>query len=272
MSTTIETESEHAAGVSISRPELDLGGARHRVVIVGATSAIAQAWARSLDNSRTKYLLIARNEEHVKTVAADLLARGALGADIMVVDVRARDSHAEMVRVAQNVLISPTIVMIAHGVLPDQAELDTDVDATLDSFLTNAVSVISITQRFTLFMAEHGGGSIVVLSSVAGERSRKSIYAYGAAKSAISHFCAGLGARWEDKGVHVLVVKPGPVDTPMIAHRPRSFTTTTAAYVAKRINAAIKSKTTTIYVPWFWRYIMATIRVVPQKIFRKINI
>ncbi|MDZ4746123.1 MAG: SDR family NAD(P)-dependent oxidoreductase [bacterium] len=253
-------------------PELDLGGARHRVVIVGATSAIAQTWARTLDLHKTKFLLIARSEEKVKTVASDLIARGALSADIMVVDVRSRDAHAEMVNVASNVLISPTIVMIAHGTLPDQELLNTDVDATLDSFLTNAVSVISIAQRFALHMVAHGGGSIVVLSSVAGERARKTIYAYGAAKSAISMFGAGLGAHWADKGLHVLVVKPGPVATPMIAHRPKSFITTSTSHVAKRINAALKSKSSVIYVPWFWRYIMGMLRYVPEKMFRKIKI
>ena len=268
----MSTQEQSVADHPHSTPELDLGGARHRIVIVGATSAIAQAWARSLDLPRTKFLLVARNEEKVKTVAADLLARGALGADIMVADVRARDSHAEMVRVAENALTSPTIVMIAHGTLPDQTLLDTDVDATLDSFVTNALSVISIAQRFAMFMAEHGGGSIVVLSSVAGERGRRTIYAYGAAKSTISHFCAGLGSRWASKGVHVLVVKPGPVDTPMIAHRAKSFTTTTTKHVANRINSAIKSKKASIYVPWYWRQIMGVLKLVPEKMFRKINI
>lgn len=251
---------------------LDIDGARHRIVIVGATSAIAQAWARSLDLPRTKYLLIARNEEKVKTVAADLISRGALGADIMVVDVRARDSHAEMVRIAEQALTVPTVVFIAHGTLPDQSALDIDVDATLDSFVTNALSVISIAQRFAMFLSERGGGSVVVLSSVAGERGRKTIYAYGAAKAAISNYAAGLGSRWASKGVHVLVVKPGPVDTPMIAHRPKSFITTSTKHVANRINAGLKSHKAVIYVPWFWRYIMGILKLVPEKMFRKINI
>lgn len=251
---------------------LEPGGARHRVVIVGATSAIAQAWARSLDLPRTRFLLVARNEEKVKTVAADLIARGAAGADIMVADMRMRDAHQEVVAIAEKALIVPTVVMLAHGTLPDQAALDTNVDATLESFVTNALSVISIAQRFAILLAEHGGGSIVVLSSVAGDRARKAIYAYGAAKAAISAFCTGLGARWADANVHVLVVKPGPVDTPMIAHRPHSFITTSTQHVAKRINAALKTKKSTIYVPWFWRYIMGILRYLPEKIFRKINI
>ncbi len=238
------------------------------MVIIGATSAIAQSVARRYAEQGVQLFLVARSEEKVRTVASDLLARGAKRASIYVADLRMRDVHADLVARSVADLGHIDCVLIAHGVMPDQKLLDVDVDATIDSFMTNAVSVISISHRYANVLEGQGGGSLVGLSSVAGERGRRSNYAYGSAKSAITAFYSGLRARLAPKGVHVLTVKPGPVDTPM-THGTKLPLMANVEVVAYDIERAINKRTKVLYTPGIWRLIMAIVRAIPESLFMK---
>jgi len=238
------------------------------MVIIGATSSIAQSVARRYAEQGVQFFLVARSEEKVRTVASDLLARGAKSATIYVADLRMRDVHADLVARSVADLGRIDCVLIAHGVMPDQKLLDVDVDATIDSFMTNAVSVISISHRYANVLEGQGGGSLVGLSSVAGERGRRSNYAYGSAKSAITAFYSGLRARLAPKGVHVLTVKPGPVDTPM-THGIKLPLMANVEVVAYDIERAINKRTKVLYTPGIWRLIMAIVRAIPESLFMK---
>lgn len=238
------------------------------MVIIGATSAIAQSVARRYAEHGVQFFLVARSEEKVRTVASDLLARGAKSATIYLADLRVRDVHADIVERSRADLGRIDCVFVAHGVMPDQKLLDGDVDATIDSFMTNAVSVISISHRYANVLEGQGGGSLVVLSSVAGERGRRSNYAYGSAKSAITAFYSGLRARLAPKGVHVLTVKPGPVDTPM-THGIKLPLMANVEVVAYDIERAINKRTKVLYTPGIWRLIMAIVRAIPESLFMK---
>ncbi|MCX6139894.1 MAG: SDR family NAD(P)-dependent oxidoreductase [Candidatus Kapabacteria bacterium] len=239
-------------------------------VIIGATSAIAQSVARLLAERGIRFFLVARNEVHMRSVSADLLSRGASGASLFVADLRMRDVHADIVARSIAELGKIDLVFIAHGTLPDQLLLDHDIDATLDCFMTNAVSVISLSHRYASVLEEQGSGSIVCLSSVAGERGRRSNYTYGASKSAITAFYSGLRSRLAPLGVNVLTVKPGPVDTPMTTNVAMPMKAAVGV-VSADIVRAIDKRASVVYTPGVWRLIMAVVRAIPEGIFMKIK-
>ncbi len=237
------------------------------VVIIGATSAIAVAVAQELAPNGTRFFLVARDEERARSVAADLLSRGAKDAAVYVADLRSRDAHAHIEETASSVLGTIDCVLVAHGVLQPQEVLDADVDAMVDNFMVNAVSFIAIIHRFAALLEGRGAGMIVGLSSVAGERGRRSNYVYGAAKSAITTYLSGLRMRLAPVGVHVLTVKPGPVATPMTENVPMPLKVGTAV-VAKAIVNAIEKRKAEVYTPAFWRLIMAIVRALPEWVMR----
>ncbi|HCN06282.1 MAG TPA: short-chain dehydrogenase [Bacteroidetes bacterium] len=239
------------------------------IVILGATSSIAMAIARLCCQPGSRFVLVGRSEENVSAVARDLLVRGATSCDVIVADLRAREQYDDIVQRSREILVSIDLVLIAHGVLPNQYEIDRDVRATTETFLVNGLSAITLAQMFCIDLADHGGGSLVVLSSVAGDRGRRSIYAYGAAKAALTQFASGLRAAWAQHNVHVMTVKPGPVDTPMTHGKKMPFKTTPEV-VAKAVLRGLQRKSSTIYVPKKWRAIMWIVRHIPERIFMKL--
>lgn len=240
------------------------------MVIVGATSAIAQAVARIYAERGTRFFLVARQEEKVKVVASDLLSRGATNVHIYVADLRQRDLHADIVAVSQQALGQIDVVLVAQGVYRDQAVSDSDVDIMLDDFMTNALTVLAFTHRYANLLVAQGSGSIVGLSSVAGERGRRSNYAYGAAKAAITAYYSGLRGRLLDTGVHILTVKPGPVDTPMMAGKKIPLVVSVQV-VAQDIVKAIDKKRAVLYTPGMWWLIMFIVKLIPERIFSKLK-
>lgn len=241
-----------------------------RIVIIGATSAIAQEVAKLYAVQGARLFCVARDESKVLAVAADLRARGAEEVAVYVADLLMRDVHANIVEQSRTFLGTIDCVIIAHGVLPDQHTLDHDVDATIASFMVNAVSVISFAHRYADVLEEQGSGTLVGISSVAGDRGRASNYAYGAAKAAVTTFFSGLNVRLRQKGVYVLTVKPGPVDTPMT----RGITLPLMVpprVVASDIVRAVARRTMVLYTPGVWRFIMALVRAIPEFIFVKLT-
>ena len=162
------------------------------------------------------------------------------------------------------------MVLIAHGILRNQDEVDHNVDEMLQVFNVNATSSISLLHRFGVAMEEQQSGTIAIISSVAGDRGRRSLYTYGSTKAAVSHFVAGMRGRYKPLGINVLDIKPGPVDTPMMTGRTLTLAATVDA-VAKDIVAAIDKRKGVLYTPWFWRYIMRIVKMIPEPIFLKIR-
>lgn len=240
-------------------------------VIVGATSAIATAVARQWAERGAEFFLVARNEDRLRRVASDLMAHGAGAVGIYVADLLRRDLHADIVEKSVAALGTVDCVLVAHGTLVDQAQLDVDVDATIDNFMTNAVSVIAITHRFALLLEGQGAGMIVGLSSVAGERGRRTNYVYGAAKAAMTSYLSGLRSRLLPRGVHVMTVKPGPVATPMTEGVDLPMKADVRS-VAADITRAIEKRTAEVYTPAVWRFIMAALRAIPERIFMRLKV
>jgi short-subunit dehydrogenase len=243
-----------------------------RIVIVGATSAIAQACARLWAVPGSRFFLVARNESRLQQTADDLVARGAAAACWML-DVDDVSAHEPMWRAARESLGEIDTVLIAHGTLPDQKACEASVELSLREIHTNGLSTIALLTLIANSMEQQRSGSIAVISSVAGDRGRPSNYVYGAAKSMVSSFCEGLRARLHRSGVNVLTIKPGFVDTPMTAGLalPAALVSSPER-VARDIDAAIASRASVLYTAWFWRWIMLVIKLIPVAIFRKLSL
>ncbi len=176
-----------------------------------------------------------------------------------------------MLAQAVTVLGGLDVALIAHGVLGDQAEAEKDFAAAEAILHTNFLSAVSlVTWLANYFEAEHRG-TIAVISSVAGDRGRKSNYVYGASKGGLNIFLDGVRNRIDRAGVNVLTIKPGFVATPMTAHLPRGPLFAQPAQVAKHIVRAIDKRRDVAYVPPFWALIMLVVRSIPRRVFKKMN-
>ena len=236
-------------------------------LIIGATSSIAEALAKRLAKKNYQFVLAARNLERLQQVKNNLQALGAKHVDTFVIDFNQLEKHAELITLAQEKLGIIDISLIAHGTCPDQQQCEQDSDFAMQHFSNNSTSVIGLLMRLAKVYQQQKHGTIAVISSVAGDRGRKSNYLYGSSKAALSIFCEGLNARLAMDHVNVLTVKPGLVDTPMTAHlEPKNFLWANSNQVAKDIERAINKKKKTLYTPWFWRWIMLIVRLIPIKI------
>jgi short-subunit dehydrogenase len=241
-----------------------------RILIIGATSAIATACARLWAGEGARFFLAARHAEKLASLASDLEVRGASAVATFQMDANDTAIHEAMLE--QAFADGLDIALIAHGSLPDQAACERDAALTLREFTTNALSVIALLTGLASRFERQGAGALAVITSVAGDRGRPGNYVYGSAKAAVSTFCEGLRARLFRSGVSLTDIRPGFVDTPMTRglSLPRLLTSTPEA-VARRIVAGVEKKADVCYAPFFWRPIMALIRHFPRVLFKRMR-
>ena len=242
------------------------------VLVLGATSSIAIATMRRLATQNTHFMLVARNSDRLTAVAQDLVTRGALAVDTWVMDLDDTAGHAEMLGAAAQRMGRIDLALIAHGVLGDQQAAEADFEVAAAILHTNFVSTVSLlTWLGNYFQAQHGG-TLAVVSSVAGDRGRKSNYVYGASKGGLNVFLDGLRNRIDRDGVQVLTIRPGFVATPMTAHVPHNALFASPDQVARGILKAIERRRDVAYVPWFWFWVMLVVRAIPGRFFKKLNL
>ena len=244
-----------------------------RVLVIGATSAIAHACARLWAAERAEFFLVARDPAKLEQNANDLAARGAAAVHTHLLDLNRFEHHDHLLDACFSRMQAVDVALLAHGTLPDQAACERDVARTLDAFSTNGLGVIALLTALANRMEAQGHGTIAVISSVAGDRGRPGNYVYGAAKAAVTTFCSGLRARLYRSGVHVLTIKPGFVDTPMTAGlQLPTLLVASADSVARRIHRGVEKRRDELYVPGFWRPIMFIIRSIPEAIFKRLKL
>ena len=242
-----------------------------KILIIGATSAIAEHCARIWADRGDALYLVARNEERIQSIGADLHVRGASKVDTSCVDLNDFDKHAALLDAANNSLDGIDTVLIAHGTLSNQASCELNVDETLTEINTNALSTISLLTHIANRLEEKKKGTICVISSVAGDRGRASNYVYGAAKAMLTTFTSGLRQRLNKSNVAVITIKPGFVDTPMTTEFKKGFLWAKPKIIAKIIDKAIEKEKSEVYAPLFWGLIMGIIKVIPNKIFSRLD-
>jgi decaprenylphospho-beta-D-erythro-pentofuranosid-2-ulose 2-reductase len=191
------------------------------ILILGATSAIAQATGRLLAEQGASFFLVARDPRKLSAVSDDLRTRGATAVFAVALNLDDLDAHAAMLASAVQTLGSIDLALLAHGVLGDQAAAEADARVAEAVYRTNFLSPASLITWLANYFEGRGQGCLAVISSVAGDRGRKSNYVYGASKGALTILLDGARNRLDRMGVHVLTIKPGFVATPMTAHLPR---------------------------------------------------
>lgn len=243
-----------------------------KILIVGATSAIAEATARRWAARGDALFLVGRKAERLQTIAADLRVRGASSVGCFAMDACDVREHAAMLDAAEASLGGLDVALIAHGSLPDQRACEDSVELTLKEIETNGLSVIALATRLGVKFEARGSGNLAVISSVAGDRGRQSNYIYGAAKGMVSLFLQGLRNRLSKKGVQVLTIKPGFVNTPMTAAFPKGALWAKPDAIASGIVQAIDKRRDEVYLPGFWRLIMLIIRHIPERVFKRLSL
>jgi len=244
------------------------------VIILGATSAIAEATARLYAGEGAELLLVGRQPERLAAIADDLKLRGAARAETAIRELaECRDAAAAFAGfVAQ--LGGVDHVLLAYGILGDQLAAERDPAAARTSFEVNFTSAASWVLAAAEALERQGQGSLVVLGSVAGDRGRRANFVYGAAKAGLATLVEGIAHRFAASGPRAVIVKPGPVVTPMtegFANR-KGLLWATPETVAAIVRRAADRGGPVVYAPWFWRWIMLIIRLLPARIFNRLDI
>ena len=240
------------------------------VVILGATSAIAEATARLYAAEHAPLVLVGRSEARLAAVAADLKARGAESVDVRVADLAAATSPtADLTAWVAGRPVAA--ILLAYGVLGDQQRAETDIAYASEVLAADFSSAAAWCLAAANLLEAQDAGALVVVGSVAGDRGRQSNYVYGAAKAGLGVLVQGIAHRLalRGSGARAVLVKPGFVDTPMTDHLPKGPLWASPASVAKTIRAAAKGGPPVRYAPGWWRWVMLAIRLVPAPILHR---
>lgn len=244
-----------------------------KVLIVGATSAIAHETARIFAKEGADLFLVGRSADKLEAVAGDLKVRGATRVETFLLDMNELERHQELFDKVHSTLGGLDSVLVAHGTLPDQRAIEQSAAETVKEFNTNAVSIISFVTIVANYFEKQKRGTIAVISSVAGDRGRQSNYVYGAAKAGLNAYLQGLRNRLYKSGVAVITIKPGFVDTPMTASiQKKGALWASAEAVGKTIYEAMQKGRDVVYTPFFWRFIMLIIIHLPEPIFKRLKL
>jgi len=234
-----------------------------KVVVLGATSAIAQAAARIWAERGAEILLVGRDPQKIAAVADDLRTRGGQ-VETLVQDLN--QDHAGLVERAA----PADVMLLAQGILGDPQRRDTDPDYAELVLRTNLLAPV----RLLTLLAPHlrPGACIAALSSVAGDRGRAKVGVYGASKAGLASTLPALPQRLSPAGVRVLPLKPGHVDTPMPAALPKTRLFASAAEVGAGVVRVVDSgRDGVVYLPWWWRFIMLVVKALPERIFKRLT-
>lgn len=243
-----------------------------RIVIIGATSSIAENCAQLWAKEAIDLTLVARNQQKLDRIAQDLRIRSPQST------ITTRVSNFEDPYVIDSVVseLNKTpvdIALIAHGSLPEQDKCQVDLALNKATLIINGVSPVLFAEAFANHMELRDNGTIAIIGSVAGDRGRKTNYVYGAAKGLVARYAQGLQHRLANTNIKVVLIKPGPTDTPMTAKMKADGSKMASPQaVAKCIVKGIETEKNIVYAPKKWVLIMWVVTRIPNFIFNKLNI
>ena len=239
----------------------------NNIAVFGATSAIAFETCKIFAQEGKSFTLIARDKEKLESVKNDLLTRGAKKVETIAQKLALIEEHKSLYKKIKDI----DLLFIAYGILPQQEECNQNFETEMHNFQVNFLSVCSILNYFSRHLEEKKSGTIAVITSVAGDRGRQSNYSYGTAKGALSIYLQGLRHRLYRSNVNVIDIKPGFVDTPMTKDIKKNFLFAKPNKIAERIykNIEVNSE---LYCPWFWKWVMSVIKILPKRVFIRTNL
>lgn len=242
-----------------------------RIVILGATSTMIQPLLRKMAAEGKELLLVGRSQERLDAVRNDLLVRGA--ATVLTFEADLTSSPDLVYSFAEQCFRDFDTLVLSYGTLLDQDRCQVEAEYAKRELETNFVSAVALLTMFAKHFEARRTGIIAVITSVAGDRGRRSNYVYGAAKGGLNIFLQGLRSRMHQYDVRVLTIKPGPVATRMTAKMKQVPLMVAPQVVSTDIFRALNnSRAEVIYSPSRWRWIMAMIAVIPDRIFKRLSI
>jgi len=254
--------------INPTRPELRY----QNVLIVGATSSLARAFAYELADRGTRLYLAARNLEEAERVGQDLTIR--FGCQNWTGQFVAENylSHKAFVDQVRKTMGTIDGVFVAVGELGDQKQSQSDFERARSVIDSNYTGIVSLLTYVSDYLETRQSGFVITIGSVAGDRGRQSNYVYGSAKAAIATYMQGLRHRLSRSGILVMTVKPGFLDTKMTYGLVKGPLVADVHSAARDILAALDRNKLIVYVPWFWRHIMQIIRAIPERLFQKLKL
>lgn len=243
-----------------------------KILILGATSAMARATAAAFARRGDSLYLAARDNDEASRIAADLNVRYRVSTYSGEFDMAKTDSHESFVGEVVAALGGLDGIVLAAGAMADQKDAEKDFALVETMVQVNYLGVMSVLDRCAKYLQQQKSGFIIGISSVAGDRGRQSNYYYGSTKAALSIYLSGLRNKLQSQGVHVMTVKPGFVDTAMTYGIKGMFLVATPDAIGENIVRAVDKNRDILYLPWFWRYIMLIIRHIPEFIFKKLKL
>lgn len=262
----------HVVDPSASSSRTAAASEPKRILVLGATSGIAEACIRLWAGRGDHLFLVGRNAGRLAAVAADAGTRGAAFVNTAVADLDHTEHHGDLLAHAINTLGGLDVAYLALGVLGEQPKAERNFHDAAQIIHTNYTAPVSLLTWLASYCAQRHAGTLAVLSSVAGERGRKSNYVYGSSKAGLTAFVDGLRNRIDREGVRVITIKPGPVKTAMTQGMKGQERFADVDKVAASIVKAIDRGDDIVYVPGQWRLIMAVIRAIPERVFKKLNL
>jgi short-subunit dehydrogenase len=237
------------------------------VLILGASSDIGYAIARSFASGHYDIQLAARRPAELEAHRSDIQVRYGVNCSLHSFDALDFDSHGVFY---QSLSPKPDVTVYVAGYMDDNEKAMQDWNKTLQTIQTNYTGAVSILNLVAADYARSGAGTIVGISSVAGNRGRQSNFIYGSAKAAFTAYLSGLRNRMYHYGVHVMTVLPGFVYTRMTEHlNLPALLTAQPSQVGEAVYKGVKKKRNLLYVKWFWRWIMLIIVSIPESMFKK---
>jgi short-subunit dehydrogenase len=243
-----------------------------KVVFLGATKGMGRALARLMAQRGERLFLLGRDLEDLEKSARDLEVHGAGGeVGTAFCDLLEVESFAPALEKAQQRLEGMDTVVVTAGLFASQEQLEADDDLRHRLLLADFTNTVQFCEQARHWLLAAGGGTLCVFSSVAGERGRKPVILYGAAKAGLSHYLEGLDHKFREQGLKTIVVKPGFVKTSMTAGlKPPPFAGEPDG-VARVVLKAIDNGTPEVFVPPIWRWVMLVIRYLPRAVMRRIG-
>lgn len=246
-------------------------GQRRTWIVLGASSSVGRAFSRQAAAGGSDVILAGRDTDDLQRTAADVALRGNCRADVVYFDAESTDDHSKFVDDCMR-RGGPVDVFLLFGTMPEQQAIDQDFALALQTIGVNYVGAVSVLSRLAPHLEAQGGGRVVVLSSVAGDRGRLKNYVYGSAKGALNLYLQGLRARLARSNVSVTTVKAGFLDTDMSYGMPGLFLVAPPEACAKACLELSAKGREVAYFPRFWWAIMTIIKSIPERIFKRLSI